>query len=107
MIKRTITQIRPDTTVSFTNIMTEDQTVITEEAKNYFINNFVTTNKLSVESSTVSEDGLTWTLVQIWATAEALVECYSNTYIIENITIPRKLYFTSTGITSSFVDEVI
>lgn len=107
MIKRTITQVRPNTSVPFSNIMDEDQTIVSEEAKAYITNNFVATNKLIFDSSVVSEDGLTWTLIQIWADQQAIDDYNADAYILENVVRPRIAYFKEHSLESSFTEEVI
>ena len=107
MIKRTIKQIRPNTSVQFVNIMSNDQTLISEEVKTYIVDNYVTTNKVTFEGGVESVDGLELTLVKNWADHAAIESYYSDPYIINNLITPRTTYMEQNNILTSLVDEVL
>jgi len=107
MIKRTITQTRPNTSVPFVNIMASDQTLVSEEVKTYIIDNYVTTNKVSFENGVMSEDGLTLTIIKMWANQEAIDEYYADPYIVENLISIRIGFLATNSISSIINDEVI
>lgn len=107
MIKRTITQTRPNTSVQFVNIMGADQTFVSQEVKSYITDNYITTNKVSFENGVVSEDGLTFTIVKMWANQEAINEYYADPYIIENLISLRGIFFATNSISSTVTDEIV
>ena len=107
MIKRTITQTRPNTSVQFVNIMSNDQTLVSEEVKSYITDNYITTNKVSFENGVISEDGLTLTIVKMWANQEAINEYYADPYIIENLISVRVGFLATNSVSSTINDEVV
>ena len=107
MIKRTIVQTRPNTSVQFVNIMSADQTLVSQEVKSYITDNYITTNKVSFENGVVSEDGLTFTIVKMWANQEAINEYYADPYIVENLISIRIGFLATNSISSIINDEVI
>ncbi len=107
MIKRTITQTRLNTSVPFVNIMASDQTLVSEEVKSYIIDNYVTTGKVSFGEAVVSEDGLTLTIIKIWANQAAIDEYYADPYIIENLLSVRGAVFATNSMSSTVNDEVM
>jgi len=87
--------------------MSNDQTLVSEEVKSYITDNYITTNKVSFENGVVSEDGLTFTIVKMWANQEAINEYYSDPYLIENLISVRIGYLSTNSILSTVTDETI
>ena len=89
------TQTRPNTQVPF---LTKDSGVIPAEVYEYVRENYLVTNKILSQSTTISEDQLTLTSTRFWSNEAAFDEFMADTYIIENLVNPGNAYLDQNGI---------
>jgi hypothetical protein len=91
-------QIRPNTSVEFFAIRSFPQ--LQEVFKQYMYATYMSTGKLIDSTETISEDGLTKTVVTTWLNEEAANEWNNDLFCTENFTNHYKQYCETNGITA-------
>jgi len=97
-IRVTSVSVRPNTNVDFWNYSAEDAT--------HLQNTFVSTGKLVSKTSTLSNDGLTRTVVRTFATPEDFAEFKLDSVRTAGASA-RDAYNTANGITLSNVVDIV
>ena len=99
MIKTTKISIRPNTNVPFFRHETSDN--------DYFIETYIETGMVTRAEITLSEDGLTEIIVNLYSSEEALTEVREDVIVIDGFVNKSHTYNAENGITSNVLVEEI
>lgn len=89
-------QIRPNTDVRF--FAMANNTVITDEFKEYWVSTYSLTDKCIYVHSEVSEDGLELTTTMIWDSRESIDQMLSDPVCIEQLLDIKDAYLQENNI---------
>jgi hypothetical protein len=92
-------QIRPSKDIQF--FSSADSPDITNETRNYLVQNFRNTGKIISSETSWSEDELTMTTRSFWKDRESLLEYLCDPIIADGITIHNTAYNKKHNITST------
>ena len=97
MIKITRTSTRPNTDIPFFS---------PEKSFNdYFVKTYVETGKVTRAETTLSEDGLTKTVVNLYSSEADMIEARDDAVVIDGYITKSVIYNNENGITSTVLVE--